>query len=107
MRPTSFAVTTATAIFAWIAIVVNSHAAEVDPPSGSTSPGRNASEEVKQADPDIADGKATHAWMQAQASGKLASKHRPVLTGPVMSKIQEQYIKSFESTTADTFSKTK
>jgi len=62
---------------------------------------------AKPDEPDIASGKATHAWMQAQESGALASKHRPVLTGPVLSKIQANYIKSFESPAADTFSKNK
>ena len=61
--------------------------------------------QTKQVEPDIASGKATQAWMQAQTSGVLASKHRPVLSGPVLSKIQAHYIKMFESPTKDEFSK--
>jgi hypothetical protein len=40
-------------------------------------------------------GDGTRAWLGAQASRKQASSTRQTLSGPVMSKVHERYVKSF------------
>ncbi len=46
--------------------------------------------------PDIASGKATQSWMDAQASQTQASKHQQTLSGPVMSRVYQRYLDSFK-----------
>ena len=39
---------------------------------------------------------ATHAWLELQRSGEAASPQAQPLSGPVMDKVHERYLKSFE-----------
>lgn len=63
------------------------------PSWAQSSPDEGASR--PQASPRIADGSATRAWLKAQDSGAMASKHRQTLSGPAMSRVHERYLNSF------------
>lgn len=46
-------------------------------------------------EPPIADGTASKSWLMAQGARQQASKTRQTLSGPVMGKVYERYVKSF------------
>lgn len=52
-------------------------------------------------DKPIADGHATRDWMQRQASRKQASTIKQTLSGPVMDKVHERYVDSFNRAVPD------
>lgn len=39
---------------------------------------------------------ATHAWLEMQRSGRAASQQPQPLSGPVMDRVHERYLKGFE-----------
>jgi Protein of unknown function (DUF3613) len=47
--------------------------------------------------PDMANGRSTQAWLNAQAHRQGASRTRQTMSGPVMGKVHERYLKSFEA----------
>jgi hypothetical protein len=49
----------------------------------------------------IADGRATRNWLKQQGSRKQASTLRQTLSGPVMDKVHDRYIDSFNRAVPD------
>lgn len=55
--------------------------------------------------PAIASGNSTKAWLAAQGSRQDASETRQTLSGPVLSKVHERYVKSFTMPVPERLSK--
>jgi hypothetical protein len=64
-----------------------------NPAVAASSPA--STEPERAAETDIASGERTKGWLGSQASGAQASRHKQTLSGPVMSKVHERYVKSF------------
>lgn len=72
-------------------------AATIAPPA-APEPARPAatSASASASAPIIASGRQSRAWLDQQAGRQQASRTRQTLSGPVMSKVHERYVNSFE-----------
>lgn len=78
-------------------------AASAASPPADTPSATLASRQSVDADNKPGSGRASRAWLAAQASGQQASAQPPTLSGPVLRKVHERYVNSFGQAIPDRF----
>lgn len=80
------------ALLASLSLTLGVAHADTLPADGGTAPGT-----VQQAQPAPETGTMTRQWVQAQGQREQASATRQTLSGPVMRRVHDRYLKSFET----------